>query len=156
MTSVVYFLASDATGHVKIGTTRDLDRRVAELTSASPTPLRLLGAIRGDVREERRWHRRHVAGRVGGEWFVLGPVLLAEIHDAVATQPLPARKASAAPRSITIHKFPADLMAEVEDYMRTICGHTAIPSKHLAFADLVRKGLGVVRGDSASAVRRGE
>jgi hypothetical protein len=58
--------------------------------------------------------------------------------------------------AVTIHGFPADLDKAVEEYAAETSG-TGRPSKGGAYADLVRKGLGVVRGDvGAGGVKRGE
>lgn len=73
-----YFIGADR-GPVKIGRTTDLDRRLAELQSGSPVPLRVLGAValdrlrrydRGDPPTfEALCHRVLAEHRLHGEWF---------------------------------------------------------------------------------------
>ena len=51
--------------------------------------------------------------------------------------------------AVTLHGFPEDLDKAVEEYAKQTRG-TGRPSKGGAYADLIRKGLGVVRGDVGS------
>lgn len=66
--------SSDATTYCKIGMTRDVDLRLAELQTGNPQLLQKVYAIRCPDRDaatelERRFHRRFKKKRVQGEWF---------------------------------------------------------------------------------------
>lgn len=65
----VYFVQGVDGGPIKIGTSRDVGARIADLQCASPVRLRLLGSVPGDATLERRLHRRLAHHRVHGEWF---------------------------------------------------------------------------------------
>lgn len=70
MTSWVYFLRAAGDGPVKIGyTARDPRKRKAELQVLCPYPVKLLGAVPGDRRDERRLQAPHLAHRLHGDWF---------------------------------------------------------------------------------------
>lgn len=64
---------------IKIGVADDVPARLAQLQTASPWPLRLLGFIRGDFDEEGALHDRFRHLHVRGEWFEGAPELLAFI-----------------------------------------------------------------------------
>jgi hypothetical protein len=78
MRGCTYFIGSD-TGPVKIGRTTNLQRRVAELQSGSPVPLRIFGVVELDRLRcdgegdpptfEVACHRMLTGARVHGEWF---------------------------------------------------------------------------------------
>ena len=65
--SFVYFFRSGP--FVKIGTTRNLKHRLQNVQTSHPTPLVLIGSVKGDKRLERELHRRFASLRVNGEWF---------------------------------------------------------------------------------------
>lgn len=72
--SFVYFMERE--GMVKIGVSKNVDKRVREVSrgSAMPKgmtvgPVRLLGTIPGAYAEEKALHRQLWRYRVGGEWF---------------------------------------------------------------------------------------
>lgn len=64
-----YFVQCAATGLIKIGGTKNLDRRMAALRSGSPTPLALLGTVAHVDWPEAVLHRRFADAREHGEWF---------------------------------------------------------------------------------------
>jgi hypothetical protein len=67
---VIYFIQCRVTGLVKIGWTgRALSFRLKALLLGSPTPLDLVGCIRGTLTDERSIHWRFKADRAHGEWF---------------------------------------------------------------------------------------
>ncbi|MCK8785235.1 GIY-YIG nuclease family protein [Roseomonas sp. NAR14] len=72
----VYFLRSGADGHVKIGCTGDVGRRMAQLQTGSATVLTLLRTADGDLPEERWLHRRFADQHVRDEWFEFVPEML--------------------------------------------------------------------------------
>jgi hypothetical protein len=65
--SRVYLIQSGP--FVKIGTTRDIATRIADLQRATPFPLTLLAILAGDVKLERELHRRFDKQRHRFEWF---------------------------------------------------------------------------------------
>lgn len=66
--SIVYFLHSEVSGLVKIGTTTAYRTRLSALQSEHG-PLRLLLAVPGARPREAETHRRFHAQRAAGEWF---------------------------------------------------------------------------------------
>lgn len=67
--SQVYFIEMLGHGAIKIGSSRDVTGRLAQLRSASPFPLRLLGSTKGGRARELSEHRRWSRLRLNGEWF---------------------------------------------------------------------------------------
>lgn len=73
----VYFIQGEgADALVKIGYSRDVDQRFAELQKYCPVKLTLLVAVRGDLFLEKWFHERFSAHRAHGEWFRPVPELL--------------------------------------------------------------------------------
>lgn len=72
---MIYFVQSGQAGPIKIGYTQhdDVRNRIAQLQTASPEPLNLLGVIEGDREKERALHRLFSAHRLHGEWFDATP-----------------------------------------------------------------------------------
>lgn len=68
---VVYAIRCTETGRVKLGWSRDLDRRLAHLRRMSPTPLELVATLDGDRHHELALHRHFAEYRRHGEWFDL-------------------------------------------------------------------------------------
>lgn len=66
---VVYFIVSRQLNLVKIGTTTDVDRRIATMQTGSPSRLELLGTILGDAETESYLHIMFAEYRAHGEWF---------------------------------------------------------------------------------------
>lgn len=90
--SSVYFAYSG--GHVKIGYSKRVSARLAELRTGCALPIQLLGTMAGGRALERRLHERFDHLRLDGEWFVAHPELMTHIaavaaHRATA---LPARE----------------------------------------------------------------
>ena len=88
---MIYFLQAEVIGRIKIGyaAADRLEHRISCLRVASPVPLKLLGAIRGNRAKERRLHLRFADARVCGEWFEPSPVLaryIARIQGRVRPQ----------------------------------------------------------------------
>jgi hypothetical protein len=67
------YLARRHRGEYKIGRTKLVDRRIAELGATSPVELTLIHEIKTDdpAGVEAYWHRRFAASRMRGEWFRL-------------------------------------------------------------------------------------
>jgi hypothetical protein len=73
--SNVYFVAAGS--RVKIGWSKKVAARMAQLQVGSPEPLKLLGVMPGGRLAEKRLHERFAASRLSGEWFDATPELLA-------------------------------------------------------------------------------
>jgi len=80
--SSVYFAASG--GQVKIGWSRKVSARLAQLQTGSAVPIKLLGTVAGGRALERRLHERFAHLRVAGEWFLDDPELLVHIGELAA------------------------------------------------------------------------
>lgn len=71
----VYFIEAVGLDLIKIGFALRLSERIAELQTASPVPLRLLGSVLGGRDLERFYHDCFADQRVKGEWFRRCPEL---------------------------------------------------------------------------------
>jgi hypothetical protein len=80
--SSVYFAGSG--GQIKIGWSRKVSARLAQLQTGSPIPIKLLGTMPGGRAVERRLHEQFAHLRLAGEWFADDPELLAYIGEATA------------------------------------------------------------------------
>ena len=78
--SVIYFMQSGDKGSIKIGYTEDLDKRLSQLRSMSPTPLYLLGAIEGSRQAEEGLHAQFSHLRDHHEWYHAQDELLTYIN----------------------------------------------------------------------------
>jgi hypothetical protein len=67
----VYFIRDDVTGLTKVGWALNPQKRLANLQTGSPVPLRLLGSIRGRRESEAYLHDLFAHARRHGEWFEL-------------------------------------------------------------------------------------
>lgn len=76
----VYFAQESGLGAIKIGTSRQLPKRLAELSRILPYEIRLLVAIDGGREAEWTIHNRFASARIRGEWFRPVPELLAYIE----------------------------------------------------------------------------
>lgn len=65
----VYFIQRGANGPIKIGYSDNSRRRIAQLQTGSPEPLRELFAVRGSLADEAAAHAAMKAHRIRGEWF---------------------------------------------------------------------------------------
>ncbi|MEU9438370.1 GIY-YIG nuclease family protein [Streptomyces sp. NPDC048252] len=72
-TERVYLIGSPSSPLVKIGWTDNPKRRLRNLQTGSPVPLRLLALFEGGNTVEAELHRRFADKRRHGEWFDLGP-----------------------------------------------------------------------------------
>lgn len=73
----VYFAQAD--DRVKIGWSKQVASRIAQLQTGCPSPLKLLGVIPGARGLERQLHERFAGLRLTGEWFRAAPELLDHI-----------------------------------------------------------------------------
>lgn len=54
---------------VKIGSSKNIRKRIRQLQIGSAEPLKFLGILDNDPSSERSYHKRFEQYRVGGEWF---------------------------------------------------------------------------------------
>jgi hypothetical protein len=67
----VYFIRVG--DRVKIGLSRDVERRLRAHQISSPDPLSIWHLVEGDLETERRLHRQFADARIRGEWFRITP-----------------------------------------------------------------------------------
>lgn len=77
--SYVYFI--DAGDLVKIGTTKDISKRLYTLQTGSPVRLTMIGFIAGTEKDEKELHARFSSYRSHGEWFNKSADLINYIKD---------------------------------------------------------------------------
>ena len=66
----VYFIETDNKAYLKIGYTASLDKRMKQIEGTlRPTPIRLLGYLRGNRATEAWMHAAFAGLRERGEWF---------------------------------------------------------------------------------------
>jgi hypothetical protein len=110
---VYFFRAGDA---IKIGVTRDVERRRRALATGSAVPLELLATLPGGRRLEKRLHERFKRFHVRGEWFRADEELLRYTREQAAGGPAPepdprALAQAAQFRRVLAALGPADLAA---------------------------------------------
>lgn len=71
----IYFIQSGKDGPVKIGKTRNVQRRMNELQVASFHELHLLHYFKADAFIEGAFHEALADHRIRGEWFAAEPAL---------------------------------------------------------------------------------
>jgi hypothetical protein len=79
---LVYFVQSGSDGPIKIGWSRDVSRRVAELQTANAHVLVLLGTVAGTMEDEAAFHARFAHLRMEAEWFCNSPEIHAFLRDS--------------------------------------------------------------------------
>jgi len=68
----VYFIADKKAGAFKIGITRNVNKRLKALQTASPNKLEVIEVIENATHyTEQRLHELYKASRLNGEWFRL-------------------------------------------------------------------------------------
>lgn len=65
----IYALRDDQSGHIKIGHSTDVLRRISQLQTGNSRRLRLVTIIAGQQSHERALHRVFSDRRIVGEWF---------------------------------------------------------------------------------------
>ncbi len=68
-TSFVYFVQVAGSGPIKIGTTRNVDQRIATMQCAHAAPLTVFSVTSGGEPFERLLHATFSKARIRGEWF---------------------------------------------------------------------------------------
>lgn len=82
----VYF--AEACGHIKIGCSHDVEKRLRTVGEWIPFPITLLATMKGAHDLEMALHRMFDADWSHGEWFKATPRLYALIADIVAGRPI--------------------------------------------------------------------
>lgn len=70
ITGYIYFIQMENVGAIKIGITRDVNRRLIALQTSSPYPLHILCFFPGNEEMERELHIAFDDLRLSGEWFL--------------------------------------------------------------------------------------
>lgn len=65
----VYLIRQGVAGPVKIGVAHDVVKRLRQLQTNQPIPLRIVRLLEGGRSEESLLHERFAAQRLNGEWF---------------------------------------------------------------------------------------
>lgn len=84
---VVYALGTPGHQTVKIGTTKNLAKRIADIQRMSPVPLRVLWTYPGGHEVESYLHRHFKAFRSHGEWFTFESDPVELVRVAVEGEP---------------------------------------------------------------------
>jgi hypothetical protein len=71
----IYFATSG--GRIKIGVSRDVEKRLRGIDIHLPEPIMLLGAVAGSIPTEKLIHERLKPHHIRGEWFRICPETLA-------------------------------------------------------------------------------
>lgn len=73
---MIYLISNAQQNICKIGHSQNPKARLANLQTATPCPLRLIGTLPGAKVEEKELHVRFAAHHVAGEWFNLVPEII--------------------------------------------------------------------------------
>ncbi len=82
-TCYIYFIQMDKIGPIKIGTTRNIKKRMFSLNTNSPYKLNLLCFFPGNEIFEKELHYAFAEIRLNGEWFLPHPKLLSVIEEQI-------------------------------------------------------------------------
>jgi hypothetical protein len=84
----IYFLEDTVTHAIKVGYSSEPERRVTEHQTSSSSPLALLGAIPGNLQDERALHAIMDSRfpRITGEWFEGSDALYRYVRLVLASQ----------------------------------------------------------------------
>lgn len=72
----VYFIQAGERGPIKIGFSKDTDKRLAGLQAGHHECLRVLRTVEGGAGVEKWLHRRFAHGWLRGEWFIFDDAML--------------------------------------------------------------------------------
>lgn len=65
----LYIIQSDVTGNIKIGRSKNPQKRLKQLQTGNPNKLKLIAEFKGEGWKEKILHERLSAYRLNGEWF---------------------------------------------------------------------------------------
>jgi hypothetical protein len=94
---LVYFIRAVESRRVKIGFSKDVNDRLRDLQIGSPEVLEIEAVVAAADLPERMLHKRFLACRKHGEWFVSTPELeafIADVKSATLQKPLDRVRAS--------------------------------------------------------------
>lgn len=75
----VYFIQQGTDGPVKIGATRNIEKRIKTLQTGSHIPLTVLGVVPGGFELESDLHQELMDYQLEGEWFSPTPEVMAVV-----------------------------------------------------------------------------
>jgi hypothetical protein len=116
-----YFIYSEATQHFKVGRSLDPHKRLANLQTAHPAKLTMLGFLEGD--HEQTLHHELAAYRTCGEWFVWNQHSRRIVHDHLSGR-LPAVRSLRVNQNVTEN----DWILEAE---QIVGGRISLPDERL-------------------------
>jgi hypothetical protein len=102
---MIYMARAGDDGPVKIGTSRDAQKRLRSLKGATHVPLSIIRLLDGNRKDERELHREFRHLHIQGEWFRFDPRMLdIELRDIIPVPPKhkPSRLTKAAKAAIII------------------------------------------------------
>lgn len=85
--STVYFVYAREVKRIKIGVTRDIDKRMSSFRTAIPCTLDLMATCGGGRQREMALHKQFAGARVQGEWFNATPELISFVHSLIDDGP---------------------------------------------------------------------
>lgn len=116
---MIYFIqATDGTGPVKIGYSKEPSARIRDFQTVSAKPLQVIAIIPGNLMAEQRLHRRFAHLREHGEWFRVEDELLeflTFLRDFVSGKGMPDTKLLKVPDKALI-----DQIRSERDYLRQL------------------------------------
>jgi len=65
----LYIIQSDVTGMIKIGRSKDPQKRLKQLQTGNPNKLKIIAEFKGEGWKEKIIHERLRMYRLEGEWF---------------------------------------------------------------------------------------
>lgn len=65
----LYIIQSDVSGNIKIGRSKDPQKRLKQLQTGNPNKLKLIAEFKGEGWKEKILHDRLAFYRLEGEWF---------------------------------------------------------------------------------------
>ena len=65
----LYIIQSDKTGMIKIGRSKDPEKRLKQLQTGNPNKLKLIACFKNEGWREKQIHESLRAYRLKGEWF---------------------------------------------------------------------------------------
>jgi hypothetical protein len=87
-TGAVYFIRNACADEIKVGHSRDPQKRLADLQVGCSSKLELIGVIAADRDIEPIVHRQFYEGRIRGEWFYDRGVTSQWLMDMTQGEPL--------------------------------------------------------------------
>ena len=83
MSGYVYFISAIGVGKLKIGYSKNVANRMAQLQTGTPHELVLCGCIAGSMRDEESLHRHFLEKRSNNEWFTIDDELARKVSSII-------------------------------------------------------------------------